>query len=187
MQDDIAQIQGETREQMKKAINHFESELAKIRAGKVSPDMLNDIKVEYYGNPTPIHQVANISVIDARTLSIQPWEKPMIQAVEKAILAANIGITPQNDGQMIRLFMPPMTEEHRKELVKRIGAEGEHAKVSIRNLRRDAMEQIKKLQKESLSEDAARNAENDIQEITDSFISTIDKYCAAKEKEVMAV
>lgn len=187
MQDDIAVILDETRENMKKAIRHFESELVKIRAGKVSPDMLNDIKVEYYGSPTPIQQVANINVVDSRTLSIQPWEKPMLQAVEKAILAANIGITPQNDGILIRLFMPPLTEEHRRELVKKIGAEGEQAKVVIRNLRRDAMEQIKKLQKETLSEDAARNAETDIQGITDSFISTIDKYCAAKEKEVMAV
>lgn len=187
MQDDIVPILDDTRKLMKRAIAHFESELVKIRAGKASPDMLNDIMVEYYGSPTPIEQVANINVVDARTLSIQPWEKPMMQAIEKAILAANIGITPQNDGQMIRLFMPPLTEDHRKELVKKVYAEGEQAKITIRNLRRDGMEQVKKLQKDNLSEDAAKSAEGKIQGITDSFITKIDEYCGSKEKEIMMV
>ena len=144
---------------MKKAINHLEAELIKIRAGKANPQMLDGIVVDYYGSPMPINQVANISVMDARTLSIQPWEKNMLQPIERAIIAANIGINPQNDGTIIRLFFPPLTEERRKELVKRCQAEGEHSKVAIRNIRRDAIEHIKKLQKNGLSEDAAKDAE----------------------------
>ncbi|HEX5554940.1 MAG TPA: ribosome recycling factor [Chitinophagaceae bacterium] len=187
MEDDILLIQEETKENMRKGIQHLESELIRIRAGKASPDMLDGIMVDYYDNPTPINQVANVSVVDARTLSLQPWEKPMLQAVEKAIMAANIGVTPQNDGQLIRLFLPPLTEERRRELVKRVNAEGEHAKITIRNLRRDAMEQVKKLQKDGLSKDAAKNAENDIQQLTDTYIGSIDKRCASKEKEIMVV
>lgn len=187
MEDDILLIQEETKENMRKGIQHLESELVRIRAGKASPDMLDGIMVDYYDNPTPINQVANVSVVDARTLSLQPWEKPMLQAVEKAIMAANIGVTPQNDGQLIRLFLPPLTEERRRELVKRVNAEGEHAKITIRNLRRDAMEQVKKLQKDGLSKDAAKNAENDIQQLTDTYIGSIDKRCASKEKEIMVV
>jgi ribosome recycling factor len=187
MEDDILLIQEETKENMRKGIQHLESELIRIRAGKASPDMLDGIMVDYYDNPTPINQVANVSVVDARTLSLQPWEKPMLQAVEKAIMAANIGVTPQNDGQVIRLFLPPLTEERRRELVKRVNAEGEHAKITIRNLRRDAMEQVKKLQKDGLSKDAAKNAENDIQQLTDTYIGSIDKRCASKEKEIMVV
>src|SRR5213592_1395916 len=141
---------------MKKAINHLEAELAKIRAGKASPQMLDGIVVDYYGSPTPIGQVGNISIMDARTLSIQPWEKNMLQPIERAIIAANIGINPQNDGNQIRLFLPPLTEERRRELVKKCQGEGEHSKVAIRNIRRDALEHIKKLQKNGLSEDIAK-------------------------------
>lgn len=187
MEDMIALILEEAREGMKRGISHFESELAKIRAGKASPDMLNGILVEYYGNPTPIQQVANINVVDARTLSLQPWEKSTMQAVEKAIMAANIGITPQNDGQVIRLFLPPLTEDRRRDLVKRVSAEGEQAKITIRNLRREAMEQVKKLQKDGLSKDAAKEAEDQVQHVTDSHIALVDKYCATKEKEIMVV
>jgi ribosome recycling factor len=187
MEDDVALILEEAKENMQKSIYHFESELVKIRAGKASPDMLNGIMVEYYGNPTPIHQVANISMVDARTLSLQPWEKSMLQPIEKAIMAANIGITPQNDGQLIRLFLPPLTEERRREMVKKVNAEGEHAKITIRNFRRDAIEQVKKLQKDGLSKDEAKNAEDEVQHITDSFVATVDKYCASKEKEIMIV
>ena len=135
---------------MKKAIAHLEAELTKIRAGKASPQMLDGIMVDYYGNPTAINQVGNISVLDARTLSIQPWEKNMLQPIERAIIASNIGINPQNDGNNIRLFLPPLTEERRRDLVKKCHAEGEHSKVSIRNIRRDAIEGIKKLQKNGL-------------------------------------
>ncbi|HEY6955209.1 MAG TPA: ribosome recycling factor [Flavisolibacter sp.] len=172
---------------MKKAINHLEAELTKIRAGKASPQMLDGIVVDYYGSPTPIGQVGNISVMDARTLMIQPWEKNMLQPIERAIIASNIGINPQNDGNMIRLFLPPLTEERRRDLVKKSHGEGEHAKVGIRNIRRDAIENIKKAQKNGLSEDAAKDAENDIQQLTDKFISLVDKHLASKEKDIMAV
>ncbi|HET7116062.1 MAG TPA: ribosome recycling factor [Hanamia sp.] len=172
---------------MKKAMEHFESELIKIRAGKANPTMLDGIMVDYYGNPTPIGQVGNLSVMDARTLTIQPWEKNMLQPIERAIIAANIGINPQNDGNIIRLFLPPLTEERRRELVKKSNSEGEQAKISVRNIRRDAIEQIKKAEKEGLSEDAAKEGESAIQEITNEYISLVEKYLAAKEKEIMSV
>ena len=159
----------------------------KIRAGKANPTMLDGIMVDYYGSPTPINQVGNISVTDARTLTIQPWEKNMLQPIERAIIASNIGINPQNDGVLIRLFLPPMTEERRRELVKRSMGEGEHSKVAIRNIRRDAIESIKKAQKNGLSEDAAKDAENDVQGVTDRYIALVEKHLATKEKEIMAV
>ncbi|MDE3213581.1 MAG: ribosome recycling factor [Bacteroidota bacterium] len=177
--------EGETA--MRKALEHFESELTRIRAGKANPNILEGIVVDYYGSPTPIGQVGNISIMDARTLTIQPWEKNMLQPIERAIIAANIGINPQNDGNIIRLFLPPLTEERRKELVKRSNGEGEHARIAVRNIRRDAIEQIKKLQKEGLSEDEAKDGEADIQQITNNFISLVDRHLEAKEKEIMAV
>jgi ribosome recycling factor len=149
--------------------------------------MLDGITAEYYGNPTPISQVANITAMDARTISVQPWEKPMLAIIERAIIAANIGINPQNDGNIIRLFLPPLTEERRKELVKRCNGEGENAKVSIRNIRRDTIENIKKLQKDGLSEDAGIDAEQETQVITDKFISLVDKHLDFKEKEIMSI
>lgn len=172
---------------MDKAMEHFEGEVVKIRAGKANPTMLDGITVDYYGNPTPISQVGNISAMDARTLTIQPWEKNMLQPIERSIIAANIGVNPQNDGNIIRLFLPPLTEERRRELVKRSNGEGEQAKIAVRNIRRDAIEQIKKAQKEGLSEDAAKDAEAEIQEITNNFIALIEKRLAAKEKEIMSV
>jgi ribosome recycling factor len=187
MAADLADVSHDSSKAMKKAIDHFESELIKIRAGRATPNMLDGIVIDYYGSPTPIGQVGNISAMDARTLTIQPWEKNMLQPIERAIIAANIGINPQNDGNMIRLFLPPLTEERRKELVKRSYAEGEQAKIAVRNIRRDSIEQIKKLQKEGLSEDAAKDGESDIQGITDNYISLIDKHLEAKEKEIMAV
>jgi ribosome recycling factor len=187
MSEDIGSIKTNAADHMQKAISHLEAELVKIRAGKANPQMVDGIVVDYYGNPTPISQVGNISVMDARTLSIQPWEKNMLQPIEKAIMAANIGITPQNDGNIIRLFLPPLTEERRKELVKKCHAEGEHCKVAIRNIRRDAIEHIKKLQKNGMSEDAAKDAEADVQNSTDKFIAAVDKHLAAKEKEMMVV
>ena len=187
MTDDLSFILEEGKDSMTKAINHLEAELVKIRAGKANPAMLDGIVVDYYGNPTPINQVGNISAMDARTISIQPWEKNMLQPIERAIIAANIGINPQNDGNIIRLFLPPLTEERRKEMVKRSNAEGEQAKVAVRSIRRDAIEQIKKLQKDGLSEDQAKDAETEIQEMTDKFISLVEKHLAAKEKEIMSV
>ncbi len=187
MTDDLSLILEEGKDSMTKAINHLEAELVKIRAGKASPAMLNGIVVDYYGNPTPIDQVGNISAMDARTISIQPWEKNMLQPIERAIIAANIGINPQNDGNIIRLFLPPLTEERRKEMVKRCNGEGEQAKVAVRSIRREAIEQIKKLQKDGLSEDQAKDSETEIQEMTDKFITLVEKHLEAKEKEIMSV
>jgi len=184
---DINTILEDTSSTMNKAISHLESELTKIRAGKASPGMLEGIMVDYYGNPTPLNQVANVSILDARTISLQPWEKSMLQPIERGIMAANIGITPQNDGVNIRLFLPPLTEERRRELVKKCNGEGENAKISVRNIRRDAIEQIKKLQKDGTSEDACKDAEKDVQDTTDKFIALVDKHLVAKEKEIMAV
>jgi ribosome recycling factor len=164
MSEELDMIIAEAEDGMKKAIGHLETELTRIRAGKANPTMLDGVNVEYYGAPTPIAQVANVSVLDARTISIQPWEKNMLQAIEKAIMQANIGITPQNDGVQLRLFLPPLTEERRKELVKKSSGEGENSKVAIRSIRRDAIEQVKKLQKDGLSEDAAKDGEKTIQE-----------------------
>lgn len=185
--EDVALTIELTEDSMKKAISHLEAELGKIRAGKANPQMLEGIMVDYYGSPTPINQVGNISILDARTISIQPWEKNMLQPIERAIIASNIGINPQNDGVLIRLFLPPLTEERRRDLVKRSLSEGEHSKVAIRNIRRDAIESIKKAQKNGLSEDAAKDAEADIQNITDRFIAMVDKHLASKEKDIMAV
>ena len=187
MSETLDKILASTEDAMKKAINHLETELVKVRAGKANPNMLDGIMVDYYGSPMPLNQVGNVSVLDARTLSIQPWEKNMLQPMEKAIMASNIGVTPQNDGMNIRLFLPPLTEERRRELVKRANAEGEQSKVAVRSIRRDAIESIKKLQKEGLSEDAGKDAEKDIQNSTDKYISTIEKHLAQKEKEIMAV
>ena len=187
MSEDISSIKANAADHMQKAIAHLEAELVKVRAGKAYPQMVDGIMVDYYGNPTPINQVGNVSVMDARTLSIQPWEKNMLQPIEKAIMQANIGITPQNDGNIIRLFLPPLTEERRKELVKRSNGEGEQGKISIRSIRRESIEHVKKLQKDGLSEDVAKDAENDIQEMTDKYITVIEKHLAFKEKEIMAV
>lgn len=187
MSEELALIKMDMEDGMKKAITHLEAELVKIRAGKANPNMLEGIMAEYYGSPTPISQIANISALDTRTISVQPWEKNMLQPIERAIIAANIGINPQNDGNVIRLFLPPLTEERRKELVKRCNGEGEHAKVSVRNIRRDAIEHIKKLQKDGLSEDIAKDAEADVQDQTNKYIALIEKHLSAKEKEIMAV
>ena len=187
MSAEVSTIINDAQETMQKALNHLETELVKIRAGKANPTMLDGIVADYYGSPTPISQIANISVLDARTITVQPWEKNMLQVVERAIIAANIGINPQNDGTTIRLFLPPLTEERRKELVKKCNVEGEHAKVAIRNIRRDSIEAVKKLQKDGLSEDAGKDAESEAQALTDKFIALVEKHLEAKEKEIMAV
>ncbi|MBK5269663.1 MAG: ribosome recycling factor [Bacteroidia bacterium] len=187
MEEEIISIVATADDHMKKAISHLESELVKIRAGKANPQMLDGIVVDYYGSPMPINQVSNISVMDARTISIQPWEKNMLQPIERSIIAANIGINPQNDGNLIRLFLPPLTEERRKELVKKCQGEGEHSRVAVRNIRRDAIEHIKRLQKNGLSEDAAKDAEAEVQQVTDKFIAAIEKHLVSKEKEIMSV
>jgi ribosome recycling factor len=187
MSDELDFIVEVTKDSMIKAINHLENELTRIRAGKANPQMLEGVSVDYYGVPTVINQMANVSAMDARTLTIQPWEKNMLQPIERAIINANLGVTPQNDGNIIRLFMPPLTEERRKEFVKRAYAEGELTRVSIRSIRREAIEQIKKLQKDGMSEDITKDAEKQIQDITDQHISLVEKHLSSKEKEIMSV
>ena len=187
MSAEVDIIISDAKASMQKALNHLEAELVKIRAGKANPSMLDGIMADYYGNPTALNQVANISVLDARTITVQPWEKNMLQVIERAIIAANIGINPQNDGTTIRLFLPPLTEERRKELVKKCNGEGEHAKIAIRNIRRDSIEDIKKLQKDGLSEDISKDAEKEAQDLTDRYIVLVEKHLEAKEKEIMAV
>jgi len=187
MSEELDLIIDDAEESMKKAISHLELELTRIRAGKATPALVDGINVDYYGAATPISQVANITVLDARTVSIQPWEKNMLGPIEKAIMQANIGITPQSDGVQIRLFLPPLTEERRRELVKKASGEGEQAKIAIRNIRREGIEQVKKLQKDGLSEDVAKDAEKAIQDLTDRFIALVEKHLAAKEKDMMSM
>jgi ribosome recycling factor len=187
MTEELEMIYEDAEASMKKAIGFLEVELAKIRAGKATPAMLDGISVDYYGAATPINQVANINIMDARTISIQPWEKKMLHPIERGIIAANIGLNPQNDGMNIRLYLPPLTEERRRDLAKKSAAEGEHSRVAIRNIRRDAIEEVKKLQKDGLSEDVTKDAEKDIQELTDKFIVLVDKHLTAKEKEIMSI
>ncbi|MCW3110628.1 MAG: ribosome recycling factor [Segetibacter sp.] len=187
MSEELELIIEDAEDSMKKAIGFLEIELGKIRAGKANPGMLDGITVDYYGSPTPINQVANINIMDARTISIQPWEKKTLQTIERAIIAANIGLNPQNDGVNIRLFLPPLTEERRRELVKKSAAEAEQSKVAIRNIRREAIEEIKRLQKEGLSEDIAKDSEKEVQDITDKYIALVEKHLAAKERDVMSI
>ena len=187
MSEALDKIISETDVLMKKAISHLETELLKIRAGKATPQIVDGIFVEYYGTPTPLNQVANVTIPDARTIALQPWEKNMMQPIEKAIIVANIGLNPQNDGTYIRLFLPPLTEERRRELVKRVNGEGEHAKIAIRAIRRDLIEQVKKLQKDGLSEDIAKDGEARIQGITDKFIALTDVHLKDKEKDIMTI
>jgi ribosome recycling factor len=187
MEDQLKKYLTEVKAHMDKSITHLEEELVRVRAGKASPAMLEGITVDYYGTQSPINQVANVTTQDARTMVIQPWEKSMLHLIEKAILAANIGVTPQNDGTIIRLVVPPLTEERRTTLVKNVKGIGEQAKVSLRNIRRDAIEHIKKMQKSGLSEDSAKEAEQEIQTITDSHTKTVDRHLETKEKDIMTV
>jgi len=176
-----------TKARMQKVVLYFSEELASIRAGKASPAVFQGVVVDYYGSPTPIEQVAGITVPDARTMLIQPWEKKMIPLIEKAILAANLGFNPQNNGEVIRINVPALTEERRKDLVKKAKNGCEAAKVSIRNIRRDQIEVIKKMQKEGLPEDVAKDTEGLIQKETEIFTKKIDELLSAKEKEIMTV
>ncbi len=187
MTPELKLIIDDMKEHMEKAIGHLEVELAKVRAGKANPAMLDSVFVDYYGVNTPLAQVANVNTPDPRTIVIQPWEKAMIQPIEKAVQAANLGFNPQNDGTVVRINVPPLTEERRKELVKKARAEGEHAKVSIRNMRRDANEHIKKEQKGGLPEDLAKDAEDNVQNLTNTYITKIDQHLDIKEKEILTV
>lgn len=187
MEDEVQFYMEHSGEMMEKALAHLDESLAHIRAGKASPRILDGVTVDYYGSETPLSQVSNISTPDARTIAIQPWEKTLIGVIEKAILVANIGLTPDNNGEMIRLNIPPLTEERRKDLVKKCKHEGEEAKISIRAARRDANEQFKKLTKDGLSEDLAKDAEAEIQKMTDKHIIVIDDMVTKKEKEILTV
>jgi ribosome recycling factor len=172
---------------MEKAIDHAASEFAKIRAGKAHPSMLDSVKVDYYGNLVPLNQVGNVTTPDAKTIAVQPWEKSMLQPIEKGIIVANLGLNPVNDGNVVRVSLPPLTEERRKDIVKRVKSEAETAKVSIRNIRKDTNELIKKAQKEGVPEDECKAAEQQVQKSTDNFIKKVDDLTAAKEAEVMTV
>ncbi len=174
-------------EKMQKSQNSLEAELATIRAGRANPNVLNKLTVDYYGIPTPIQQVANISVPEARMIQIQPWEKSLIKEIEKAILTSDIGINPSNDGSVIRLIFPELTEDRRKELVKDVKKKGEAAKVAIRNIRRDGNDAFKKLKGTDVSEDEIKDLENELQKLTDKYIANIDKVVEAKSKEVLTV
>ena len=184
----IVEIKSSSELKMDQSVSAFTNSLSKIRTGRANPGLLDSIMVEYYGNPTPLSQVANVSLLDARTISIQPWEKGLGAKIEKAIRESDLGLNPSSMGDLIRVPMPPMTEERRKEMTKIVRTEGENAKVAIRNLRRDANESVKKMVKEKLaSEDEQKRAEADIQKVTDKHIADIDKLIAATEQEIMAV
>ncbi|MDE6117061.1 MAG: ribosome recycling factor [Duncaniella sp.] len=174
-------------EKMELAVAYLDEALAHIRAGKANPKILDPIRVSYYGTNVPVSQVANISVPDARTIVITPWEKPMFKEIEKAIINSELGITPENNGEVIRISIPPLTEERRRNLVKQSKAEAETAKVSVRNARRDAIDGLKKAVKQGMSEDISKDAENDVQKLHDKYLKKIDDLFAAKEKEILTV
>lgn len=177
----------EAKDHMEKSAHHVSHTLSKIRAGRAMPSMLDDLVVDYYGTPTPISQVASVNTPDARTLAIKPWEKNLVADIEKAIINSDLGLNPQNDGEIVRLNIPPLTEERRISLVKQSRNEAEHGRVSVRNVRKDAKEHLKKLLKEHVSEDEIKNAEITIQEYTDTFIKKIDDLLTKKEEEIMTV
>lgn len=187
MNEEIEIILEETTDRMKDTLSHLESELSKLRAGKSSPALLEGITVDYYGVNTPLNQISNINTPDAKSIIVQPWEKTMLGAIEKAILAANIGLTPMNNGEIIRINVPPLTEERRLQLVKMVKTEGENAKVSVRNSRKWANDELKKLLKEGLSEDAEKDAEDLVQDLTNDHSTKIDEKVDLKEKDIMTV
>ena len=187
MQEDLQFILDTSEEAMKGAIAHLEKELTSIRAGKSSPKMIISVMVDYYGTDTPISQVANISTPDARTIAIQPWEKAMIAPIERAIINSNLGFNPDNNGEVIRINIPALTEERRRDLTKQVHAEGEHAKISIRNARRDAIDELKKMQKDGLSEDLEKDGEAAAQKLTDQYYKQVEELIEEKEKDIMTI
>ena len=187
MDELVTMVLDDTRSKMDKSIQHLENELIKIRAGKANPTVVDGIMVDYYGVQTPLNQVSNIGTPDAKTVAIQPWEKNMIAPIEKAIMQANIGITPENNGEIIRLNIPPLTEERRRDLVKQVKNEGENTKVSVRNARRDSNDELKQLQKDGLPEDEQKNGESEVQKLTDEYIEKVDQILEIKEKDIMTV
>lgn len=187
MTEEVNMAIDEATSNMKKAIVHLELELNKVRAGKAHPSMLGSVMVDYYGSMTPLAQVANVNTPDGRTLSVQPWEKPMLDKISTAIINANLGLNPQNNGEVIMINVPALTEERRIDLTKRARAEGEHAKVSIRNARKEANDFVKEAIKEGLSEDEGKRAEMKIQDLTSSYNASVDKILEEKEKDIMTV
>lgn len=184
----LADIKKSAEQKMNKSIETLKSDLAKVRTGRAHTGILDHIQVDYYGTPTHINQVANVTLIDARTIGVQPWEKKMVGVVEKAIRESDLGLNPSTQGDMIRVPTPPLTEERRKEIVKVVKGEGEDSKVAIRNIRRDANEALKKLLKDkACSEDEERRAQDDVQKLTDKFVTEVDKLIAEKEKELLTV
>ena len=187
MNEELQFILDSAKESMQSAINHLESELLNIRAGKANPVMLKSVMVDYYGAPTPLSQVANVNTPDGRTLSIQPWEKSLLAEIEKGIMRANLGFNPGNDGKVVRINIPPLTEERRRDLVKQAKAVAEQAKVSIRSSRKDANDEVKTLEKDGLSEDRAKGAEQEVQDMTTKYSNKVDSLVEEKEKDIMTI
>ncbi len=187
MSEETVFLYDEAEEKMENSIKHLERELVKIRAGKANPQMLDSVKVDYYGTMTPLSQVSNVNTPDPRSIVVQPWEKNMLGPIEKAIMSANLGFNPQNDGTIVRIVVPPLTEERRKDLVKKARAEAENCKVSIRNARREAIDAGKKLEKEGTPEDEVKRMESDIEELTKNYTQKVDKLVDAKEEDIMTI
>ncbi len=187
MNEEVRFILDEAEESMQNAIGHLEKEFHKIRAGKASPAMLEGVRVDYYGTMSPLDQISNINTPDPRQIIVQPWEKSMLAPIEKAIMAANLGFNPQNNGEVLRIIVPPLTEERRKDLVKKVKIEVENAKVTVRNMRRNAIDSGKKLEKEGVPEDEIKLLEKEIQQLTDKYIEKVDKLFELKEKDIMTV
>jgi len=187
MNEEVQMVYEMTQERMQKALEHLDNELIRIRAGKANVHILDGVLVDYYGTPTPLNQVSNISTPDAKTIMIQPWEKSMINTIEKALMVSNVGITPSNNGEVIRLIVPQLTEERRRDLVKQVKNEGENARVSIRNARREAKDEYKNMQKDGLSEDETKSAEDEIQKLTDEFTEKVEKVVEGKEQDIMTI
>ena len=187
MTEEIEMIYDELKSSNAKTLIHLENELQKVRAGKATPSMIQSVMVDYYGSPTPITQVANISTLDARTITVQPWERAMLPEIAKGIINSNLGFAPLNNGEVILINVPPLTEERRREMVKKAKAEGEHAKVGIRNNRKDGIDMIKDLKTEGMSEDLAKSAEIEVQNITNIYIKKAEDIIDAKEKDIMTI
>jgi ribosome recycling factor len=187
MIEDLQMIYDDLRSSNQKSIEHLESELQKVRAGKASPGMLHGVMVDYYGSPTPIQQVANIGTLDARTITVQPWEKPMLGEISKGIINANLGFAPQNNGEMLIISVPALTEDRRRDLVKKAKSECENGKIVVRTHRKDALDMVKDLKNDGLPEDMMKDAENEIQNITNASIVKIDEFLDLKEKDIMTI
>lgn len=185
--DDVSKSMAEAKAQMDKALEHLDHELTKLRTGKASPAIVQDLMVDYYGHPTPLAQVANVQVADSRTIVIQPWERNMLGPIERVIINSNIGITPANDGEIIRLSVPPLTEERRKDLVKKAKHAAEESKVGVRNARHKGLDSIKKAVKDGFPEDLGKRKETELQDLVNKYVEQVDKVLAVKEKEIMTV